>query len=172
MSGLPLHPMVVHLPLALAVFAPILMGILTWGVVRGKWRASTWWLAVLLQAIVFVSALTAANLGERDEEAVETIIAENVIEAHEEWGQKLVWASGLLLAASLVPFFFKKRAVPLAVVTAISLISLFVALKTGHSGGELVYRHGAAAAFSGGGTNLSPSSDQRRDQAGEEDYDN
>jgi len=171
MSELPLHPMVVHIPLALAIIVPFAMASITWAVIRGKWRPSTWWLAVLLQGTVFVSAFIATQLGERDEEVVEAVVAEQVIEIHEEWGQKLLWSSGILLAASLVPLFFKKRALPLGLVTVLSLVSLFLALKTGHSGGELVYRYGAASVFSVNGTAPPPDLERQHDRAEDDDDD-
>lgn len=169
LSGLPLHPMVVHIPLALAIIAPFIMAIISWAVVRGKWRPSTWWMVVLLQGTIFVSALIATQLGERDEELVETVVAEQVIEIHEEWGQKMAWSSGFLLAAAILPLFFKKRALPFALVTILSLVSLFLALKTGHSGGELVYRHAAATVFSGNGASPPPALDSRSSRAREDD---
>ncbi|MBM3960683.1 MAG: hypothetical protein FJ306_02085 [Planctomycetes bacterium] len=99
----PLHPLFVHLPLALATLAPALFGAL-WLAIRCRWlplRARR--LAIAAQAALVGSAGLAMTSGEEDAERVERVVAEAAIDRHEE---RTEWFLGggiavLLLAGRL-----------------------------------------------------------------------
>ena len=146
----PLHPKLVHLPIALAILMPLVAGglLLAWR--RGALPRRTWILAVVAQGLLVVSGVIASRTGERDEERVEAVVAEAAIEAHEEAAETFVFGSAAVLAlavlGALIP---RERAAQLvaAAATAGTLAVLFLGYRTGQAGGDLVYRHGAASAW-------------------------
>ena len=104
---------------------------------------------MLVSAVALIytlSALVAVQLGEADEEKVEKVISEKVIEEHEEAGELIPWLAGTLFLVSLAGFSVKysKRA-QLALIV-LSLVAVVPLINAGHTGGELVYEHGASIA--------------------------
>ena len=80
----PLHPAIVHLPIALMVLLPIaaLAAIL---VIRGTSSVRGAWIpVVILAAALSGSSWVAVQTGEREEEAVEHVVPEEAIHEHEE----------------------------------------------------------------------------------------
>lgn len=166
METLPLHPKLVHLPMALAVLMPLIAG----GLLLAWWRdvlpRRAWWGAVLLQAALMVSGLASFNTGERDEERVEAVVGDAPIETHEEAATMFLIGGGvtlaLLLAAALVPLGLART---LALAGTLSTVAvLWLGVRVGEAGGKLVYQHNAGAAFSqpaiggapGGGPGAAP----------------
>jgi uncharacterized membrane protein len=144
----PLHPAVVHLPLALAVVIPILTVLGTLLIHGGFLPPRTWAVVVLLQALLVGSAWLAMETGEDQEERVEEIVAERHIESHEEAAERFVWiaAAGLVVTAlGLLPA--GAGALGRVAGTLIALGVLAAGVYVGHSGGELVYKYGAAGAY-------------------------
>lgn len=144
------HPKLVHVPMALAVLMPLVSG----GLLLAWWRrwlpARAWVLAVALQAVLVGSGILALRSGEAEAERVERVVAERIIEAHEEAAEVFVWASGGVLAVMLLGFALSsRRAGPVAATAATlgTLVVLGLGYRTGQAGGELVYRHGAAQAY-------------------------
>ena len=137
----PLHPAVVHIPIGLAVVIPLMSFVVAFGVRKGWFRVRTWVLILLLQMILVSSAFVAVETGEEQEDSTPLAVAEEKIEAHEDYGHMMLIAAGitfLLMFGGLHP----KR--PIAekfqwVSIAASLVVLIIAFKTGHSGGQLVY---------------------------------
>lgn len=150
MFDAPLHPKLVHLPLALAVLMPAV----TLGLLVAWWRewlpGRTWWIAVALQMALFGSGWLAYETGEQDEEAVEEVLAsEAPLERHEELAEQFFWASAGASVLMLLPMVVSgaRRRKWLAVVaTASTVVVLVVGYRVGEAGGALVYEHGAAAA--------------------------
>jgi uncharacterized membrane protein len=144
----PLHPAVVHLPIALALLVP-LVALAALIAARAGWQPSrAWAFVVLLQACLVGSAFVAIETGENEEERVERVVAERHIEAHEERAERLLWGAGIALlvsAGGLASGRFGSLARPLGF--ALSLGVLALAVDVGHTGGELVYEHGAAGAY-------------------------
>jgi uncharacterized membrane protein len=148
----PLHPAVVHLPIALAVLMPLLAAAAAFAIARGLLPARAWLVVAVLQLLLVGSAWTAVETGENEEERVERIVAEQHIEAHEEAADRFLIVAGvaaLLLAAGLLPDRLGRAGRVIG--TLASLAVLAAAVSVGHSGGELVYRHGAASAYTAAG---------------------
>ncbi|QDU66280.1 hypothetical protein Pla86_13460 [Planctomycetes bacterium Pla86] len=150
MNTTPIHPLIVHLPMALAVLMPLVAGgvFVAWW--RGYFRKRTWSVVCLLQAAMLASSLVAMRTGESDEERVEQVVPEAAIERHEAAAQLFTWGSGLLLVVSLLPLLSRSpgRARAAGLVTlGGTLVVLGLGYKVGSAGGRLVYEHGAAAAF-------------------------
>lgn len=147
---LPLHPKLVHLPIALAVIMPLI----SLGLVAAWWRGAlcrrTWVVAVALQALLVISGIAALRTGEADEERIEAVVPEAAIEAHEEAAEVFVAASGavllLTLLAAVVPRERIARAFAALAATG-TLGVLALGYQVGDAGGRLVYQHGAAAAW-------------------------
>jgi uncharacterized membrane protein len=144
----PLHPAVVHLPIALAILIPGLAILGVYLIRRRLVPAHTWGLLVLLQALLVGSGWMALETGEDQEDRVEQIVAERHIETHEEAAERFMVFAGLgLLAmgAGLLPS--GTGAAARVAGSAAALVVLAAGVPVGHSGGELVYKHGAAGAY-------------------------
>lgn len=144
----PLHPAVIHLPLALAVLAPLVAAALLFVIHRSSGAGRAWWAMVAVHAVLAASALGASETGEHEEERVEAVVAERHIEAHEEAAEVFIASAVVALAvaaAGLAPGRIGAAARVATLVAA--LVTAGLATRVGHSGGELVYRHGAAAAY-------------------------
>lgn len=144
----PLHPAVVHMPLALAVVLPAL-AVLVAAAIRLKWfPVRTWWVVLLLQAALVGFGYLALETGEDQEEVVEEVIGHDPIHEHEERAERFLWAGAVVLAivaAGLLPGGAGSVARVVAVLGTLGVMA--AAVQVGHSGGELVYRHGAANAY-------------------------
>ena len=166
MDTLPLHPKLVHLPIALAVLMPLITSGLLVAWWRGWFQKRTWAVAVALQAVLLLSGVLAMSTGEVDEDRVERIVPKNAIHAHEEAGEVFVWGSGLVLVLSFLPLLL--RSPRLARITGLATVAgTFVVLglgyRVGEAGGALVYRHGAGAAFATPGGGAPPAAMRGRD---------
>ena len=145
-SDLPLHPAVVHLPIALTLVMPLIIFILI--VIEKQEMASlkNWSVALILQIVVAASSMLASNLGEKDEEIVERVVSGAWIHLHEEWGEKVVWFSFGVLGVMILSLLLRRVRFVKFLVLLASLAAIYPVLQAGKSGGELVYRHGAAQA--------------------------
>jgi uncharacterized membrane protein len=144
----PLHPAVVHLPMALAVLMPLLALLGVIALRRGFLPARAWLVVVLLQALLLGSGWVALETGEREEERVEKAVAESRIEAHEEQAERFMVAAAvgfLVSAAGLIAGSAGALARVASVLVSAGVLAAGIAV--GHSGGELVYRYGAASAY-------------------------
>ena len=144
----PLHPALVHLPLALAVLTPALALLAVLAIRVGFFPARVWVVIVLLQAAMLGSGWAAQETGEAEEERVERVVAERHIEEHEEAAERFVAlaAAALLLSAAGCLSGRWGRVARFATLAAGAVV-LAAGLAVGHSGGELVYRHGAAVVY-------------------------
>jgi uncharacterized membrane protein len=150
MDILPLHPKIVHLPLALSMILPILGGVIALGWWRGWLARRTWLIAAALHALMSFSALVAMQTGESEEERVERVVDHEHIEEHEEAAERFLWASvvALLLAIGAAVSQDERKALALAGATVlVAFVSGALAIEVGEEGGELVYKHGAAKAY-------------------------
>lgn len=150
MDQLLFHPKVVHLPLALAVLMPMVSGGVLFAWWRGWLDSRVWALVFLLQAALVGSGALAMNTGEREEERVEQVVAEEHIEAHEEAAEVFVWASAGLLLLMAVPLVLSegrgRQALSLGAFFG-TLIVFALGYNAGEAGGRLVYEQGAAQVY-------------------------
>lgn len=144
----PLHPAVVHFPIALAAITPLIAALILLAIRSGRTPPLTWAVVVVLQALLVGSAWLAHETGEEEEERVEKVLDERHIEEHEEAGDWVLWLGAAGLAAAAVGLAGGSAGAWARVgALAISLVTLAAAVRTGHLGGELVYRYGAANAY-------------------------
>lgn len=159
MNSLPLHPAIVHLPLALAILMPLVAAVLTWAIWTSRVRPNAWIGIVALQALLLGSGLLAINTGGAEEERVEGVVREGVLEQHEEFAEQFVWASGATLALAVLVLVFRGAAVSRSIAAAVVVATVVVAglgFRVGRAGGELVYVHGAASAYASAASATSP----------------
>lgn len=145
----PLHPAVVHLPIALAFLMPLL--VLTFAIMIRKKNMNpiSWGVVLGLQLLLTGSSYLALETGETDEEMVEKVVERKLIQEHEEAAEMFAGSTVIALVLSVVAFFviqqFQFR-LQMSVL-AVTLLSAFLAYRTGMLGGELVYVHGAPSAY-------------------------
>ena len=148
MSGIPLHPLVVHFPVVLAVLLPISVLVALLLIRKGATARRVWSLPVAIAAALAVSAWVATETGESQEDRVERVVARGALHGHEEAAERFLVLSGVLVlvaAAGLARGTVGRAA---RLVTAAGALGVVAAgVQVGHSGGVLVYRHGAASAY-------------------------
>lgn len=143
----PLHPAVVHFPIVLTFLLPIAAVIALWYGRRHPGTRGAWMIATALAGALTASAWLAVETGERDEEGVERIVPEAAMEGHEEAAERfLLLSAGVLLVAGAGLLGGPAGRAARLAATAGTFVLVAAGALVGHSGGELVYRHGAAAA--------------------------
>lgn len=147
----PLHPAVVHFPIVLTVLLPLVAFVTLLVIRRGGNVRRLWAIPLSLAAALTASAWFAEETGGEDEERVEEVVSEEAIDTHEERAERFVVLSGALLAVmgvGLVGGNVGRAARLLGTVGAVALLVPMALV--GSSGGELVYEHGAASAWTDG----------------------
>ncbi len=147
----PLHPAVVHFPIVLTFLLPLAALGALWHRRQYPGARGAWMLTTALAGALTASAWLAVQTGERDEEGVERVVPEAPLEEHEEAAERfLLLSAGVLLVAG-AGLLRGRIGTAARLVTTAGAFGLVVAgALVGHSGGELVYRHGAAAAHTPG----------------------
>ncbi|MEQ1625774.1 MAG: DUF2231 domain-containing protein [Nitrospira sp.] len=134
----PLHPILVHFPIAL-LFVSVFFDLLGTSLSRESFREGALWLL----GLGLTGGIAAAIAGRMAEDAAEKAgIAEALIETHETWAHiTLVIMAVLLLSRLLLRNRFSTRT--FAAYLAVATVGLLTLIATGHTGGDLVYKHGA-----------------------------
>ena len=76
MTGIPLHPLIVHFPIVLAVLLPISALVALWAIRKGATARRAWAAPLVIAAALAGSAFVATETGEGDEERVEDIVGD------------------------------------------------------------------------------------------------
>ena len=147
-----LHPKIVHLPITLAMLMPIITIGLAIAVKRSWLPFRVWVLPILLQGTLLATGVAAMQSGERDEEIAGRVVPEQAIETHEEAAEFFLWVALVGLIFLFGPTLRRRdqHTQPLAfALAAVATIAVLGAgYRVGEAGGELVYVHGAANAYS------------------------
>jgi uncharacterized membrane protein len=144
----PLHPLIVHFPIVLVVLLPVVAVIALWMIRRGAAPKRAWSVPLVVAGALALSSWLAVQTGEREEDRVETVVSEAPIESHEEAAETFLLLSGamvLLAAGGLAPGRAGQAVRLVATVGTVLLVGAGV--QVGRTGGDLVYRHGAASAY-------------------------
>lgn len=148
MSGMPLHPFVVHFPIVLVVLLPISVAVALWAVRKGATARRVWALPLAFAGALALSTWVAVQTGESQEDRVEDVVGKAVLHGHEEAAERFLVLSGVLFLIAAVGLARGTVGRAARLVTAAGAVGLVVAgVQAGHSGGSLVYRHGAASAY-------------------------
>lgn len=147
----PLHPAVVHFPIVFVMLLPLIAVAALVAIRRGARHRVAWAFPLALAAGLTASAWVAVKTGEAQEERVEdTLASEAPLHGHEEAAERFLLLSGVLLlvaGAGMAGGRAGRTGRALATAGAFGLV--VAGAQVGHSGGQLVYRHGAAAAYAG-----------------------
>jgi uncharacterized membrane protein len=148
---MPLHPAVVHVPLGIALAIPF-VALYALVVARrtGHLERTRWLPVALLQAIALAGGIAALRTGEADAKTARKVVARAAIHEHHERGETFVWLTGASFAASATAIFLTAERARRSAAVVSLVLALLAAVGTyyvGSSGGELVYRDGAARAY-------------------------
>ncbi|HEU5050054.1 MAG TPA: DUF2231 domain-containing protein [Gemmatimonadales bacterium] len=144
----PLHPAVVHLPIALTLLLPLFALGAVLAIRRGARPRNAWGLTLGLLLALVGSAWVATETGEAQEDRVEAVVGDAPIHTHEEAAEAfLLLAFGVLVVA--LPGLAAGRVGKIGRTAGLagSVVLVGAGWNVGRSGGELVYEHGAAAAY-------------------------
>lgn len=149
MTELPLHPMAVHLPLALAMLMPLIAIFVFISLRRGWLSGNGWILVVALQVLTTGSAYVSMELGEKEEKRVEKVTGKSALDRHEEQAEMFAALTVATTAIAIAALLVRGRTQQslMGVVLVLMFGQLGLGLRVGHSGGELVYVHQAASAY-------------------------
>jgi uncharacterized membrane protein len=143
----PLHPAVVHFPIVLMVFLPLVTAVILWRLHDGA-HPKTWRLVLVIALLLTASSWVATRTGENEEDTVERVVAEEPIHEHEEAAEAFMLASWFVLALAAAGALPGRLGRVGRVATLLaSLVLAFLGWRVGDLGGKLAYQEGAAAAY-------------------------
>jgi len=144
----PLHPAVVHMPIALIVLLPFFVVGSLIALRKGARPLIAWGITTALLATLSLSAFVALQTGNSQGEKVEKVIGEKVVETHEEMAESFLILSCVVLGVAGLGFLKGTPGELARAATAVGVAALFgVGANVGHTGGQLVYKHNAASAL-------------------------
>ena len=144
----PLHPAIVHFPLVLAFLLPISAFVAIWTIRKGSRATRAWIVPLAIASALSLTSWIAVETGENQDDRVEQVLQDAPLDAHEEAAEAFLTGSLALLlvtAAGLTRGRIGKISRIAAATGAIALIA--GATYVGHTGGQLVYKYGAASAY-------------------------
>jgi uncharacterized membrane protein len=144
----PLHPAIVHFPVVLAFLLPISAAVAIWTIRKGARPMRAWMVPLAIAAGLTLSTWVSVQTGESQGEKVERVVQEQPLESHEEAAEALLTGSAVVLlitAAGLLRGPIGTISRVAATVGAVALVA--GAAYVGHTGGQLVYKYGAASAY-------------------------
>jgi uncharacterized membrane protein len=148
MFGIPLHPLVVHFPVVLAVLLPIAIVVALFAIRKGAGSRRVWSVPTAIAAALALSAWVSTETGESQEDRVERVVAESALNTHEEAAERFLVLSGVLALVAVAGLARGTVGRAARIVTAVGAVGVLGAgVQVGHSGGVLVYREGAASAY-------------------------
>ena len=151
----PLHPAVVHLPIALTVLVPIFAVGSLITIKRGARALRAWSVTAALLAALSLSAWVALETGEDQEDKVEAVVPHRAFENHEESAERFFTLSLVVLGIGALGLASGKvGTIARYAASASTLALVVVGYNVGRSGGDLVYEHGAASAYVSPATRL------------------
>lgn len=139
----PLHPAVIHFPIALSLIA-VLFDLVS----RHRRAAALEPAGAVLMTLAAVGGIVATLTGDAaHDEAVVPRAAAALLERHEELGELAMWALIVLAVARVALALWRRfRGVAAAAyLLAAAAVAALVAYQ-GHVGGQLVFRHGVGTA--------------------------
>ncbi len=129
---LPLHPVIVHFPVALTLFFLFLYPALILWIGQKEDRQKTWAVVPALSLLLVLLSYGALFTGEQDEELVEEVISHEALEAHEhaaEYFFYFTWVPFLISLAGIKPWKGRKPARWMAVLAG--FIGVLIIIRPG-----------------------------------------
>ena len=144
----PLHPAIVHFPLVLAFLLPISAFVAIWTIRKGSRATRAWIVPLAIAAALSLSSWVAVETGEDQDERVEKVLQDAPLDAHEEAAEAFLTGSIVLLLLTTAGFIRGPIGKISRIGAATGAIALIAgATYVGHTGGQLVYKYGAASAY-------------------------
>jgi hypothetical protein len=146
---LPLHPLIVHVPLGIAAVMPLVAAGIGLAIRRGRLPRIAWTVVVGLQAVVLSASLLAERTGEQDEDRVEKRVGKEAVHRHEEAAERFTWGAGTTLAlgvAALAARSHPTTSALMAATTLATIVTTALGVQAGHAGGEIVHGAGGLTA--------------------------
>jgi len=146
----PLHPAVVHFPVVLAFLLPLFVVGALWAIRRGARPRRAWLLPTAIAIALAGSSWLSVETGEAQSGRVERVVGEQAMDAHEDVAELFLTTAvgvAVLTAAGLVGGIAGRAARALAVAGSLATVGLVA--RVGHTGGQLVYKYGAAGVYTG-----------------------
>jgi uncharacterized membrane protein len=144
----PLHPAVVHFPVVLAFLLPLFVAGAYWAIRRGVNARRAWLLPLAAATALTLSAWIGVQTGGSQSERVERVVSEQAIDSHEEMAEAFLAAAASVAVVALAGLVGGPVGKTARLLTGIgSLVLIGLVARVGHSGGQLVYRYGAANAY-------------------------
>ena len=166
----PLHPAVVHFPIVLMLFLPVIALVTLWAIRRGANARRAWAIPFVVAGLLTLSSWVSVETGEEQSERVERVVPEQPMESHEEFAEVFFMLSGAVLAVAAAGMFNGRIGRSSRVIATFGAVGLAAAgIRVGHSGGQLVYTHGAASAFTQSSTTAENERGNRRQRVKESD---
>ncbi len=152
----PLHPALVHFPIVLALLMPVVIAS-AWLVVHRTRRSRVPWAVVVGAAgALFLAAWLSVRTGQRQEDRVEAYVTRGALHEHKEAAERFLLMAGIALVIAPLGMIGGRLGQAGRAATAIaSAILAYSVVGVGRSGGHLVYRQGAAQAYTAGATLVS-----------------
>lgn len=146
---MPLHPLIVHVPLVLAGLTPIIAAYLAWQTWRGRDTRRGWLVAIALQVVIVAGAVIAIDTGGDEAGVVHTVVPREAIRDHAGSARWFEYASGATLALLAASAVLRDRRAAIAggAATVVALATLAIGIRTGHLGGKIVFEHDAPSAY-------------------------
>lgn len=164
LNNLPLHALIVHMPIALTLLVPIFAVVALLLGRRAMKPNLAWAFPVGLLALLLVSGVVADKTGEQQEDRVERVVPKAAIHEHEEAAELFLVVTAGVLVLAAGGLMSNSLGKTMRVVGAVGTLAVLAAgWNVGHSGGTLVYEHNAGAAYStaaGGATAAIPDGDR------------
>jgi len=153
LNNLPLHALIVHMPIALTVLVPLFAVLALWLGRRVMKPHVAWAFPVGMLALLLASGVAADKTGEQQEDRVEKVVPEAALEKHEEAAELFLVVTGGVLVLAAGGLMSNTLGKTMRVVGAAGTLAVLAAgWNVGHSGGQLVYQYNAGAAYSNTGT--------------------
>jgi uncharacterized membrane protein len=144
----PLHPAIVHFPVVLVFLLPISAAIAIWTIRKGSRAARAWMVPAVIAAALSLTSWLAVETGENQNERVEQVVQEQALDTHEESAEAFFTGSLVLLVVTAAGFFRGPLGKALRIAATVGAIALVAGgAYVGHTGGQLVYKYGAASAY-------------------------
>ena len=145
----PIHPAIVHFPIVLSVLLPLIAAGAFLLARRGTPIRTAWLGVVGGAALLAGSSWLAVETGEQQEERVEEVVSEAPLDTHQDRATFFLYLAAGTLVLAGAGLARGKVGQAGRVAAAVAALALLPAgYLVGHSGGELVYKYGAAQAYS------------------------
>jgi uncharacterized membrane protein len=145
----PLHPAIVHFPVVLSFLLPISAAVAIWTIRRGSKPIRAWMVPLAIAAALSLSSWVSVETGEGQDEKIEKVVQEQPLDAHEEAAEAFLTGTVVMLVLTAAGLTRGRIGSAFRVVAAAGSVALIAgAAYVGHTGGQLVYKYGAASAYS------------------------